>query len=187
MGEQLGHARPRAQHDRPELRVGHIPTRDPDHLGWRATTLDELHKVFVLRDNDVRPARARCGKDRRIVGRQLINRLHMLRVDRVRRTEPPRERRGQLGVDPHDERRGRSRRHGLRRDVGVIQAPGGIQQARCDVVGFQVGEIFENLLPRLPGGQQLEHVDHANSHPANAGSTPTLLGTDGNALEEIRW
>ena len=41
------------------------------------------------------------------------------------------------------------------------------------------------ILLRLARSQQFEDVDHANTHPTNAGAAPTLFGTDSDALQEL--
>lgn len=68
----------------------------------------------------------------------------------------------------------------------MVEASRGEQQTGRDVVGFQVGKVFEDLLLRLARGQQFQDVDHANAHPANAGAAATLFGTDRDASEELR-
>lgn len=79
----------------------------------------------------------------------------------------------------------RTRAHGLCHDVRMVEPPRGVHQTGRDIVGFQVGKVLEDLLLRLARGQQLQNVDHANTHLTNAGAAPTLFGTDRDALEEL--
>jgi hypothetical protein len=67
----------------------------------------------------------------------------------------------------------------------MVETPRGVQQAGRDIVGFQIGEVLEDLLLRVARSQQFQDVDHANAHPTNAGAAPTLFGTDRDALEEL--
>jgi len=44
--------------------------------------------------------------------------------------------------------------------------------AKCgfDVVLFHIGQLVQNWLARKTHGEQVQHVNNANAHAANAGS-----------------
>ena len=91
--EQCSDARPRVEDKDTQLRIPNIPTRDPHNLRRRAVTLDELHKIVILRDHDGRAAGPRRPKDRRIVGVQLLDLVDVESLNPVGLPEPARERR----------------------------------------------------------------------------------------------
>lgn len=66
----------------------------------------------------------------------------------------------------------------------MVEATGGIEEARGNVIRLQIRIVRKNLLMRFTGSQQLQHIDHADAHAANARAPPALLGVDRDALEE---
>jgi hypothetical protein len=78
------------------------------------------------------------------------------------RLNPPRQRRGQLCVDEESQLRVPK--------YGVIVLAGGEFQHRRDVFVFEVRVVGQNLFPRRPGSEQIQHVFHADAEPANAGA-----------------
>src|SRR5690606_30042118 len=67
----------------------------------------------------------------------------------------------------------------------MIQAPGSVLKSGRDVLTLQIGEVREDLLRRLPFGEPLEHIDDAHTHAADAGAAATLVGIDGDAVEQL--
>ena len=58
-----------------------------------------------------------------------------------------------------------------------------VAQAGSDIVGFRIGIVCEDLLPRFTRCQQLENVNHAHALTANAQPAAALFGVDRNARE----
>ena len=67
----------------------------------------------------------------------------------------------------------------------MIHAPRGVQKTRRNVLRLEIGKLFENLLARFAGREQLQYINDADSHAANTRSAPALLGADGDALQEV--
>jgi len=59
-----------------------------------------------------------------------------------------------------------------------------VSERRRNVIGLEVGKIFEYFLRRKPCGEEVEHVAGANPKPANAGATAALLRIHGDAICE---
>ena len=55
-------------------------------------------------------------------------------------------------------------------------------QGRLQVGGFEVGHLGQNLLGGEAGGEELEHVGHADAHAANAGPAAALARVGGDAM-----
>ena len=64
----------------------------------------------------------------------------------------------------------------------MIGFGGGVFQAGGDVVWFQVRVVFEDFGLWHFGGQQIEHVLHADAHPADAGTATALVRIEGDAI-----
>ena len=54
----------------------------------------------------------------------------------------------------------------------------------CSVNGATISNRSSGFSGRLAGGQQLQHINDADAHAANARTAPTLLGIDCDALKE---
>ena len=67
----------------------------------------------------------------------------------------------------------------------MIQPARRIQETSRDIVGLQIREVAEDLLTRLAGGQELQHVNHAQAHAADAWAAFALLWTDSDSLKEV--
>lgn len=53
------------------------------------------------------------------------------------------------------------------------------------ILGFKVGHLVKDLRRRQSGCEEIEHVAHANAHPADAGSAAALLGMDGDSIGNL--
>jgi hypothetical protein len=71
------------------------------------------------------------------------------------------------------------------REWGDESAAGKLQ-ASGNVFRFEIRQFFKDLLLRKTCGQQIQHVDDADAHPTNTGSSATLLGVDRDAFDEFR-
>ncbi len=60
-----------------------------------------------------------------------------------------------------------------------------ILYSRENVFPLKVRIIIQNLLEVRAGTQQLKNIAHANSHPADAGSTAALLRIESDPVEEM--
>ena len=69
------------------------------------------------------------------------------------------------------------------REERVVDPAAGIREARFEVVAFQVGHLVENLRCVETGSEQVEDITHANTHPAHARTSATLLRIEGDAVE----
>ena len=58
-------------------------------------------------------------------------------------------------------------------------------QAGRNVFTVKVGQLFEHLLGRETGREQVEHVHDSNAHPAHAGSASALRGIHGDARRDF--
>ena len=65
----------------------------------------------------------------------------------------------------------------------MIEHARGEPQGSGNVLGLQVGELFEDLLGGEPGGQEIQHVGHPDAQAPDAGPAPALLGIDGDAAQ----
>jgi hypothetical protein len=81
---------------------------------------------------------------------------------------PPRQRRRQLRVDEESQL--------CVPKNGVIVLTGGEFQHRRDVFVFEVGIVAENLFSGRASSEQIEHVLHTDTEPANAWATATHFG-----------
>jgi hypothetical protein len=60
----------------------------------------------------------------------------------------------------------------------MIELSGRVQKAGGDILAFKVRELGEDLSGCLTRGEELEYIDDANTHSADAGAPPALLGVD---------
>ena len=67
----------------------------------------------------------------------------------------------------------------------MIHAPRGVQETRRNIVGLEVRILFEDLRMRFSRREQFQDIDDADSHAANARPAAALLGSDGDALQEV--
>jgi hypothetical protein len=72
---------------------------------------------------------------------------------------PPRECRRELSVD--------EKAQSCAPEDGVIVLAGGEFEYRGYIFGFEIGIVGEDLFPRRPGGQEIEHVLHTNAKATN--------------------
>ncbi len=110
----------------------------------------------------------------------------MVGVNTVCVGQSARQRGRYLRINPNGARQIRRRlagAHALGRNVRMIQTPRRVQEARRDVIRLQVREVGQDLFMRFACCEQLQHVDHAHAHPADARTASALLRTDGDTLE----
>lgn len=67
----------------------------------------------------------------------------------------------------------------------MIQTLARVAQRRGDVLGLEVGHLLEYLLRRETRSQEVDDIDDADSHSADAGPTTALFGIDRDAVEKI--
>ena len=58
----------------------------------------------------------------------------------------------------------------------MIEATASEAKAGCNILQLEVRQLFEYLLSRQAGGQEIENVRDPNPHAADARATATLLG-----------
>lgn len=68
----------------------------------------------------------------------------------------------------------------------MVKPSAGVSQASRDVLSLEIRKLTENLLWREPGSQEVEDVNDANPHAADAGAAPALLGVDGYSVSQVR-
>ena len=78
---------------------------------------------------------------------------------------------------------GGCRARGSRRDDGGVDTSAREAQAGRDVLVFEVGQLFENLLRRQASRQQVEHIGDADAQPPHARSSTALSRIDGDAAD----
>jgi hypothetical protein len=191
-GEEADSARPGFEQDASQLLIAHIATTEPNDLRRRTMPIEEFREVVVLRHHGNRSGRrARRRENLGITGPMQPELFKVMGVGSVLFPQPSRQGRRKLRVDP-----GRGRGAGplssrdvghesLRRENGMIELTGRVEQAGGNVVRFEIRIFREDLLRRLPRGEKLEHVDDADPNPANAGTSPTLLGINRDSGQEI--
>lgn len=69
----------------------------------------------------------------------------------------------------------------------MINALAGELDAGCQILGFKVGQLFQNLRPGKARCEQIEHIDHANSQAPDAGPSPAKLRINGDAVGQLHW
>jgi len=57
----------------------------------------------------------------------------------------------------------------------MINPTAGVAKGCLNILFFQVGHLFQNLLMRKPSRQQVQHINDADSHPPNTGSSSALI------------
>ena len=143
--------------------------------------LEELNEVDILR-NDNRSAGPRSGMNLSIRRSQQVQLRHVPYVNGPEVNQPPRKDRRELSIHPD---RRESHREGPRLggEHGMIEPARRVEQARRDVGRFQIWIGRENLSRRFSGSEEVEHVNHADPHPTNAGPAAALIGVRGDAFE----
>jgi len=63
----------------------------------------------------------------------------------------------------------------------MIQPLAGKAETGCNVLRLKVGKLFEHLLPVEAGGQKLQDVADADTHPSDARPSATLFRVHGDA------
>ena len=65
----------------------------------------------------------------------------------------------------------------------MVEAPGRVHERSRDVIALEEWELLQNPLGCLAPGKHAEDVLNADSHSANAGSSPALIGVDCDPVE----
>ena len=79
-------------------------------------------------------------------------------------------------------RRGTSRETS-ERQLAFLHCLSGVFQRRCDVGGFEVGEVGKNLVSRSSGGELSDHGSDRDSQPSNTGRSAHLGWIDRDSFE----
>lgn len=58
-------------------------------------------------------------------------------------------------------------------------------QTGADIRDLKVGKLFDDLFRREARGEQVEDIDDANAHAADARPSPTLVGIHRDAIHEF--
>lgn len=66
----------------------------------------------------------------------------------------------------------------------MINLRRGERQAGSDVFPFQIGEISQDCLLALTGGEQVEHILHPDPHASDAGSSATKFRVESDPAHE---
>ena len=64
----------------------------------------------------------------------------------------------------------------------MVEAISSVSQHRLNIFQLEVWQLLENLRVSQSGREQVEDINHADSHPANARAAAALLGVDGDAF-----
>ena len=67
----------------------------------------------------------------------------------------------------------------------MVCCSSGVFEAGGDVFCFQEGVVGEDFLFGGFGGEQFQHVLHADAHAANAWTPSTLIGVGGDAVSQV--
>ena len=89
-----------------------------------------------------------------------------------------------MRVEPDGER-GIYHTDELRSENRMIEPATGETKAGGDISQLEVGEFVDDLLRREPIRQEIQHIDHANPHPADARPSAALLRIDSNSIHEL--
>ena len=65
----------------------------------------------------------------------------------------------------------------------MIDATARKPQTRLEVIGLQVGHLFENLRRFETGREEVQNIAHTNAHPADARTSAALFWIDGDTVE----
>jgi hypothetical protein len=155
-----------------QLDPARIPESDP-HDGRTLMQEDVDGKILVLRDDHrTRFCSLRTNpRIRRLLQSEISDMFGLVAT----RLDEARERRRELSVD--------EKAQSYAPQDGVIVLLGRELQDRGDVLGFKVGIIRQDLFSRGAGGEQLEHVLHADTKTSNAGTAPAHVGIHGDSVE----
>jgi hypothetical protein len=145
----------------------------PQVLRGRAQAFEKLHEVVVFREDDGGGGAGR-SEDDGILG--VAEAELAKRAVRRRQTRRRAARRwpGQLRVHPNDER-AVGHTATLRSEDRMIEAATGEPEASGDIRQLKIGQLTDDLFRRESGGEQIEDIDDANAHPADAGAPAALL------------
>ncbi len=67
----------------------------------------------------------------------------------------------------------------------MIKPPTRKSQARRDIGQLEIREFLNDLLGRKSVREQIENVNHSDSHAANAGTSAALVGIYGNPVHQL--
>lgn len=67
----------------------------------------------------------------------------------------------------------------------MIELTGRVKKARTDVVRLEVRILSEDFRRRLARGEQLEHVDDADTHSSDTRTPATLLRVDRDSSQKF--
>lgn len=68
----------------------------------------------------------------------------------------------------------------------MIESAARESKAGDDVLGLEVGKLFQNGLLREPRREEIEDIDDANAHPPNTRASAAFLGVNGDSVREVR-
>ena len=67
----------------------------------------------------------------------------------------------------------------------MVGQTGRVKLGRPQIGGLEVGKLRKDIRRRHSGTKHLQHVPHADPHPANAWFSPALFRVDRDAFSEI--
>ena len=73
-------------------------------------------------------------------------------------------------------RRSRASNHKITSHNRVVDAPGGESETRLDVLRFEIRQLVQHLLTRLPRREQIEYIGDTDAHAPDAGAASALPG-----------
>ena len=67
----------------------------------------------------------------------------------------------------------------------MVQFPGREEEARGEVIVFEIGMLSQYLLAAHVRGEEFEHVAHPNAQPTDAGSASAPVGLARDPLQQL--
>jgi hypothetical protein len=67
----------------------------------------------------------------------------------------------------------------------MVNSPTREAQTGLNILRLEVGEVSQDLVGRQATGQEIENIGHADTHPADAGAPPALLGIHRDSLLQL--
>ena len=65
----------------------------------------------------------------------------------------------------------------------MVETSRGVEQCCPNVIDLEVWQFFDYLCWELPCRKQFKDIHNTNAHPADTGSTATLLWINGDSFE----